>query len=90
MRDAGVGDGGNESCVTYSQKTAASATAAQIITATSIKPCFHAQVSSLVSVYGCNTSLSVCLQASRMAVRPDEKEATHGLQRRNGICASEY
>lgn len=55
MRDA-IGNGGNEGCVTRSQKTAAFATEAQIITAASIQPYFHAQVSSLVSVYECNAA----------------------------------
>lgn len=55
MRD-GIGNGGNEDCVTHSQKTAAFATEAQIITAPSIQPCFHAQVSSLVSVYECSAA----------------------------------
>lgn len=38
------------------QSKEAFAAEAQIITASSIQPCFHAQVSSLVSVYECNAA----------------------------------
>lgn len=50
---------GKTRVVFKSQKTAAFGTGTLIITANSTQPCFHAQLSSLVSVCECNAPFSV-------------------------------